>query len=424
MLWQSALIALLLGLGCAPPVAVGLAPASIGQNASDSEQGCTEPHGPGCGRRGKLRAARRAAAANRTRLLVHIWHEGTMAGAALKLVDEGFRTHLHTMLVEKPEEAELIVWVVTSSDRSMQLHNEKPPPPLDTPVVVLDYSKTCALHARRASVRRLVSYFKVTWVRRYEEGDVQRQCYEDRFNKRWNIFPLAYSGSHLQAPNPGRIRDQSVTCTLSGGYNGFRDKVRLLVQRFQFDTGVRGIYPYTEATMSVDKKTHRGLMASSEIYFFGRPDDAEDDPMCDASTCQLPCSPTPHLLPDQVQHTLRLAVPLLVRHLHAPRTTSFERNSPPLRAHDPARPLAFTYLHSPSRASTRLPPKVLGGLPPRRSHLRRRSPPATADAVSARAVDAVEMEPWAVALPVTCFADDSRPAAHRGKHFVSVTRDM
>ena len=65
-----------------------------------------------------------------------------LAGAALSLVQEGFRTHRHTELVESPEEAELIVWVVTASDHQVQLLNEKPPPPLEKPVIVLDYSKT------------------------------------------------------------------------------------------------------------------------------------------------------------------------------------------------------------------------------------------------------------------------------------------
>ena len=44
--------------------------------------------------------------------------------------------------MESPEEAELIVWVVTASDHQVQLLNEKPPPPLEKPVIVLDYSKT------------------------------------------------------------------------------------------------------------------------------------------------------------------------------------------------------------------------------------------------------------------------------------------
>ena len=135
---------------------------------------------------------------------VHIWNDGTFCNLRETfLIKEGFTLNPHTILVESPDKADIIVWVSTGAAA------EKEMPPscnYSTPVVILDYSDGCSVNPHRYKIGNLVQYFKRSFVLRHD-GVYVGNCTRDQ-----SILPIAYSGAGFMV-NQNKAKERPVVFT-------------------------------------------------------------------------------------------------------------------------------------------------------------------------------------------------------------------
>jgi hypothetical protein len=113
-------------------------------------------------------------------LRVHLWND-TNPNKLKELLfnQEGWSLHPRTRLVDRWEDADLVVWITTMVRVEMEVV------PLNIPnVVVLDYSDGCTLHPRRRELRHELVYFKRSWVLR-QDGVQKSIC-----TKEPKVYPI------------------------------------------------------------------------------------------------------------------------------------------------------------------------------------------------------------------------------------------
>jgi len=154
---------------------------------------------------------------------VHLWDDSTSGGYREKKLysEEGFATNPRTVLVDSPDDADIIVWTSVRACTECEI-----PPSNYTNVVLLDYADGCNMHQKRNELKHMIGYFKRSFVSRYQN---EIGVYDGmNCTNGESAYPIAYSGIDALI-NEDMNKERKILITnvlrIGGEHNTVRAKI-------------------------------------------------------------------------------------------------------------------------------------------------------------------------------------------------------